>query len=143
MKLLEIVIDTNVLVSGLRSKDGYAFQFLEMVGTDRFYINLSVPLILEYEDVLLRQQSDLAVSRSAIEAILDFHCRVAKRHKIYFLWRPFLRDPKDDMVLELAVRAQCTHIITYNKRDFAGVEQFGLSVATPSEFLALIGAKRS
>ncbi|MFN9732813.1 MAG: PIN domain-containing protein [Microcystis sp.] len=60
-------------------------------------------------------------------------------HEIFFLWRPFLRDPKDDMVLELAVKAGCQSIITYNTRDFAGVEQFGLCLLEPSGFLRLIG----
>jgi predicted nucleic acid-binding protein len=59
--------------------------------------------------------------------------------QIFFLWRPFLRDPKDDMVLELAVKAGCQSIITYNTRDFTGVEQFGLNLLKPSEFLRLIG----
>ena len=135
------MIDTNVLVSGLRSRDGNAFRLLELIGTNRFEINLSVPLVLEYEDVLLRQSTQLFVSRSAIGTILDFYCTVGRQHKIFFLWRPFLRDPKDDMVLELAIRARCTHIVTYNKRDFAGANQFGLSVVTPREFLFLIGEK--
>jgi predicted nucleic acid-binding protein len=59
--------------------------------------------------------------------------------QIFFLWRPFLRDSKDEMVLELAVKAGCQSIITYNIRDFAGVEQFGLNLLKPSEFLRLIG----
>lgn len=54
-------------------------------------------------------------------------------------FRPFLRDPKDEMVLELAVRAGYESIVTYNTRDFAGVEQFGLKLLKPSEFLCLIG----
>ncbi len=60
-------------------------------------------------------------------------------HEIFFLWRPFLRDPKDEMVLELAVKAGCESIITYKTRDFAGVEQFGLKLLQPSEFLRSIG----
>ena len=68
--------------------------------------------------------------------LLDF--RVVLR-EIFFLWRPFLRDPRDDMVLELAVEAECDAILTYNQRDFAGVEQFGLRANTPKEFLQEIG----
>jgi hypothetical protein len=59
--------------------------------------------------------------------------------EIFFLWRPFLCDPKDEMVLELAVKAGCEIIITYSTRNFAGVEQFGLKLLEPSEFLRLIG----
>ena len=141
MRLPQIVIDTNVLVAGLRSNRGAAFRLLELVGTKRFEINLSVPLMFEYEAVLNRESVQLPVSNSVIEYILDFHSTVAQHHTIFFLWRPFLRDPKDDLVLELAVKAQCDFIITYNRRDFQGVEQFGLRVVEPREFLILIGEK--
>ena len=59
--------------------------------------------------------------------------------KIYYLWRPFLSDPRDDRVLELAVTAECDFIVTFNKSDFRGVEQFGLEALTPQEFLRKIG----
>jgi putative PIN family toxin of toxin-antitoxin system len=140
MPVPEIVIDTNVIVAGLRSQRGAAFRLLQLVGTGRFQINLSVPLLLEYEDVLYRGTPLLAVPRPVIDAVLDFHCKVARHHQIYFLWRPFLRDPKDDLVLELAVKAGCEYIITYNKRDFVGVEQFNLQVLDAGEFLVRIGA---
>ena len=64
---------------------------------------------------------------------------MAHHHRIFFLWRPFLSDAKDDMVLELVVKAQCRYIVTYNKRDFRGVEQFGLQTLTPKELLESIG----
>jgi predicted nucleic acid-binding protein len=60
-------------------------------------------------------------------------------HKIFFLWRPLLSDPKDDMILELAIKAGCESIITYNTRDFAGAERFGVNLLKPLEFLRLIG----
>ena len=135
----QIVIDTNVLVAGLRSRNGVAFLLLSLVGTERFGINLSVPLFLEYEDVLMRRESGIRLSASEIDAVLDFHCSVARRHEIFFLWRPFLRDPKDDMVLELAVKAGCPFIVTYNERDFAGCERFGIEPLNPAAFLKRIG----
>lgn len=140
MRLPEIVIDTNVIVAGLLSKRGAAFRLLELIGTGQFEINLSVPLLLEYEDVLYRGTPSLPVSSAVIDIVLDFHCQVARHHQIYFLWRPFLRDPKDDLVLELAVKAGCDYIITYNKRDFLGIEQFNIDVLDAGEFLLRIGA---
>jgi putative PIN family toxin of toxin-antitoxin system len=135
----EIVIDTNLLVAGLRSTRGYAYQLLQWVGAGRFGINLSVPLVLEYEDVLYRPDT-VAVSRQVVDAVLNYHCAVAHQQRLFFLWRPFLKDPKDDMVLELAVNARCDFIVTYNKDDFKGVEtQFQLSVVSPREFLFEIG----
>lgn len=139
MPLPQIVIDTNVIVAGLRSRRGSAFQLLVLIGTKQFDIHLSVPLILEYTDVLLRELPNLYLSREEVDDLIDFYCSVGEKHEIFFLWRPFLRDPKDDMVLELAVKAGCEIIITYNTRDFAGVEQFGLKLLNPSEFLRLIG----
>ena len=139
MRLPQIVIDTNVLVAGLRSRRGYAFQLLQLVGTGHFDINLSVPLVMEYEDVLYRQLPHLFVSQAVVDEVIRYHCLVARKHRIFFLWRPFLRDPGDDMVLELAVKARCDFIVTYNQRDFRGIEQFGLQVITPLEFLREIG----
>lgn len=136
----QIVIDTNVLVAGLRSQDGYAFRLLQMVGTGRFEINLSVPLVLEYEAVLNRELPNLQVSSQVVDAVINYHCAVGRHHRIYFLWRPFLRDTKDDMVLELAVKAVCRFVVTFNKYDFQGAEQFGLQVVNPGEFLRIIGA---
>jgi hypothetical protein len=69
-------------------------------------MNLSVPLVLEYEDVLFRKSPGLGIDRQVVESLLDFHCVVARRHHIFFLWRPFLRDPKDEMILELASKAR-------------------------------------
>ena len=135
----QIVIDTNVIVAGLRSRRGSSFKLLTLIDTGQFDIHLSVPLVLEYTEVLLRELPNLSLSREEVEDLIDFYCGVGMQHEIFFLWRPFLRDPKDEMVLELAVKAGCQSIITYNTRDFAGVEQFGLNVLEPSEFLRLIG----
>ncbi|MEM6254365.1 MAG: putative toxin-antitoxin system toxin component, PIN family [Cyanobacteria bacterium P01_D01_bin.156] len=140
MPIPQIVIDTNVIVAGLRSRNGAAFKLLGLVGSESFNIHLSVPLVLEYEEVLLRQLPNLTINASDIQDFIDFHCTIAAHHQIFFLWRPYLRDPKDDMVLELAVKAECDSVVTYNTRDFAGIEQFGISAITPAEFLDSIGA---
>jgi putative PIN family toxin of toxin-antitoxin system len=140
MSVPQIVIDTNVIVAGLRSRNGNAFRVLGLVGSERFNIHLSVPLALEYEEVLLRELSNLTINASDVQDFIDFHCAVATHHQIFFLWRPYLRDPKDDMVLELAVKAGCDSVVTYNVRDFVGIEQFGVSAITPAKFLESIGA---
>jgi putative PIN family toxin of toxin-antitoxin system len=139
MPLPQIVIDTNVIVAGLRSRRGSAFQLLSLIDTEQFDIHLSVPLVLEYTEVLIRELPNLYLNRDEVDDLIDFYCAVGMHHEIFFLWRPFLRDPKDEMILELAVKAGCESIITYNTRDFTGVEQFGLKLLEPSEFLRLIG----
>src|SRR2546428_7602203 len=138
MPIPHIVIDTNIMVAGLRSRRGSAFRLLMLVGTGRFAIHLSVPLVLEYEEVRLRELPHWQVPRSVVEDVLDFHCIVATRHPIFFLWRPSLPEPDDDMLLELAVTARCNFIITYNTRDFVGVERFALQVIEPGAFLRSI-----
>ena len=136
----QIVIDTNVLVAGLRSRRGYAFRLLQLVGARRFDINLSVPLVLEYEEVLHRLMPDVGVSDRVVNDVLNYLSSVARLHPIYFLWRPYLQDPQDEMVLELAVKAGCDYIVTFNKRHFRNCERFDIKPVSPREFLASIGA---
>jgi len=135
----KIVLDTNVLVAGLRSRNGASFQVLRLVGRDRFETALSVPLVIEYEAVLKRQSRVLGLTHSDIDDVLDFLCKVSSLRQIFYLWRPFLRDPGDDMVLELAVEAEADFIVTHNRRDFAGAESFGIGLTTPQSLLREIG----
>ena len=139
MGVIQIVIDTNVLVAALRSKRGASYRLLGLLGDRRFEINISVPLVLEYEKAAREMIRRGGLSARNIDDILDYMCAVARHRKVFYLWRPFLRDPNDDMVLELAVAARCTFIITYNKRDFRGIQQFGIEALTPKEFLEKIG----
>ena len=135
----QIVIDTNVIFSALRSQRGASYKLLMLVGQANFEIHLSVPLLLEYEDVTKRLLGQIPLTEDEINDILDYLCGMAKQQEIFFLWRPFLQDAKDDMILEVAVSGECEIIVTYNKKDFVGVEQFGLQVMTPKEFLETIG----
>jgi len=112
---------------------------LSQVGTGKFDINLSVPLVLEYEQVARRSRWQNEPSWSYVSDMLDYLCLVGRKHRIHFLWRPRERDPKDDMVLEVAVAGQCDGIVTYNKKDFAEAASFGLDLLTPKEFLVKIG----
>jgi putative PIN family toxin of toxin-antitoxin system len=129
-----VVIDTNVLVAALRSTGGTSFRLLQELQKGRFDFALSVPLFLEYEDVLKRPAM-VPLPLAAIDRFLRYLAGNGRTQSIFFLWRPFLRDAKDDMVLELAVAANCSAIVTFNARDFVGVDQFGLEVLTPYEFL--------
>ena len=138
MNSIQIVLDTNVLYSGLRSRYGASFKLLEQLNSNRFDINLSVPLVLEYEEVLLRKESTLNFTPAEIGYLLDYLCRIANLHEVHFLWRPLLNDPKDDMILDLAVRSHSQYIITYNTRDFTGVNKFGIQAITAQEFLKTI-----
>lgn len=133
----DIVLDTNVLLTALRSDRGSSHLLLKLVTEDKFRLHLSVPLFSEYEDVLKRHHHGL--DDEVVNDILNYLAYTATKHDIFYLWRPFLKDPKDDHVLELAVKSNSQFIVSFNKRDFAGIEQFGLEVLTPLEFLRQIG----
>ncbi len=141
MKTLKIVIDTNVIISALKSRNGFSFKLLSIIDDKRFRVFISVPLILEYEDVIKRSKSQIKLSFTEISDILDYICLIAEQRKIFYLWRPFLKDPKDDMILELAVESECDYIISFNKKDFKKIEKFNLEVITPKELLRKIGEK--
>lgn len=131
----QIVIDTNVWISARRSRRGASAQLISLVGGGRFDIHVSVPLVLEYEEVLMRQRNELGVTREEVQRLLDGICRVGKPHDISYLWRTHVGDPKDAHVLELAVASACNAIVTFNIRDFPETHRFGIEVLTPNDFL--------
>ena len=135
----QVVLDTNVIVAAQRSRRGASSLLLSLVGTGAFDVHLAVPLAFEYEAVLTRQREEIGLSQEDVGALVDALCALAVPHRIYFLWRPYLRDAADEHVLELAIAARCDHIVTYNRRDFAGAEQFGIGVVDPRAFLQQIG----
>jgi putative PIN family toxin of toxin-antitoxin system len=136
----QVVIDTNVFYAGLRSQLGASHRLLREIGRNQaFQVHLSVPLVLEYEEIGKRYARSLGLTHQDIDDIIDYLCSVAGLHDVFYLWRPFLPDPEDDMLLELAVEAACSRIITFNLRDFTGVAQFGLRAIEPVEFIREIG----
>jgi putative PIN family toxin of toxin-antitoxin system len=132
--MLRVVIDTNVLVAALLSRTGASYEVMDKLGPEApFRACVSVPLVLEYEAALRRR---LGRDDPRIEPMLDYMCEVGDRRDIYLLWRPFLRDPGDEMVLEVAVGARADAIVTHNVKDFNEVEkQFGIRVLTPGALL--------
>ena len=139
VKRYQIILDTNVLLSALRSQFGASFRLLSLIEDSRFQINLSVALVLEYEDVLKRPEMNLQLTHQEIDDVLDFLCQNANLCEIFYLWRPTLRDPKDDFLLELAVESNSDYIVTFNTKDFAESDKFGIKAIKPSDFLQVIG----
>lgn len=140
--MVAIVFDTSVLVAAWRSRRCASFALVSQLGTGKFEVAVSVPLVLEYESALLRNLAPSKLTPRDVRIFLDFICSVAQRQDIFFLWRPMLRDPNDDMVAEVAVAAGCDAIITHNVRDFAGVERFKIAIQTPREFIETLGKQR-
>ena len=132
------MLDTNILVSAMLSRRGASFRVIDEIGRGRFEIVVSVPLVVEYEAALLEHRPP-NVSPRDVAVVLDYVCAEAHEQEIYYLWRPLLRDPKDDMVLEVAVAGRCDRIVTYNIGDFGGAQQFGVGIVRPFDFLRDIG----
>ena len=103
-----------------------------------FQLALSVPLLAEYDDVAARPGSGITLPASAVDAVIRRIAMVAHRQKIYYLWRPILPDPKDDMVLEVAIASGATHIVTFNRKDLRLAAQFGITVLPPADFIRLL-----
>jgi putative PIN family toxin of toxin-antitoxin system len=132
---LRVVLDTSVLVAALRSRRGASFGLLERLRAGAFEIAISVPLAVEYEAVLTRHAVTLGLRASEAVTLVDYLCAVGKQQRIHFLWRPTLRDPNDDFILELAVAAGCNYIVPHNVADFAGIGRFGVQPVRPGRFL--------
>ena len=141
MKRYQIIIDTNVLVAALRSKQGASYRLLELLkdGDSRWQINVSTALILEYEAVLKREIHRQGKDMSVIDKFIDDLVFVANRHSIFYLLRPYLKDTDDDFILELAFSSAADYIITYNTSNFERSKTFGVDVITPKTFLQKIG----
>lgn len=134
-----VVIDTNVLIAGLRSPHGASYAILQQIGTGAFTFSLSVPLVLEYEAVAKEHARELGLTYEDVDDVLDYLCREGEARSIFYLWRPVLKDPRDDMVLELAVEASVDSIVTHNVRDFAEATRFGIRILRPGAFLRQLG----
>ena len=131
-------MDTNVLFAGLYSSVGASFQILKRLNSREIKSVISTPLLFEYEDVLKREQTILELSHNQVDVILDNICALSDFQDIYFLWRPYLKDSKDDHVLEVAVASKTKTILTHNIKDFKGIEKFGIKAITPGKYLEAI-----
>ena len=145
---MKIVIDTNVFLSSLFSQNGASHKLVLWIveqykNNYKKYNVISNTLVTEYEDVLTRDKNIEKFknfSISEVQEFIDGICLISNHQKITFLWRPFLKDSNDDMVLEVAFNSKADYIVTHNIKDFKGVEDnFNIEVITPKEFLMKIG----
>jgi putative PIN family toxin of toxin-antitoxin system len=133
---MRIVIDTNVLVSALQSNQGASFKLVSLLDSGKFEIAISVAVFLEYEEVLMRRN---LLSPSDLNTFLLYLYQLAHKQSIFFLYRPNSKDPNDDMLIELAIASQSEYLVTYNLKDLKKLENQGIPVITPKEFLKIIG----
>jgi len=144
---MKIIIDTDVLLSALFSRRGASYRVIKWL-TEEYHVHakqynsISNTQIIEFSDVLTRERNlaRAQLTREDAEAFIDAFSLISFHQKINFLWRPFLKDIDDDMVLEVAFNSNAKYIITHNIKDFQGVnDKFNIEVITPQIFLKKIG----
>ena len=136
--MYEIVIDTSVIVSAARSRQGASFQLIRWLRDGRLKAAVSPALVLEYEALLRRQMDDTGWSAAQVDEFLDFVCSAAREVQPQFRLRPVLSDPDDEFVLELAFAGGVDYLVTLNAKDFAGSRAFGVTFITPGDFAKLV-----
>lgn len=136
---MRFVLDTNVFVAAFRSINGASFEILRRLPISGFTPCLSLPLFMELQDVLTRPDNlPSSKSVSNVHEFLQDFTSISLLQDIYFLWRPFLPDPDDDLILELAFAANAPYIVTHNLNDFRGSEALGVTPISPKDFLNVI-----
>jgi len=136
--MYQVVLDTNVLVAAARSRRGTSYALLRTIQSGRWQLNLSSALLLEYEEQLKAEAARQHRPTAVVDGFLDFLASRSNRRQTFFLLRPFLRDPGDDFVIELAVASRADYLVTWNVRDFTEALMYGINVIRPNEFLALV-----
>ncbi|MFZ2739346.1 MAG: PIN domain-containing protein [Burkholderiaceae bacterium] len=136
---MRIVLDTSVLVAAARSRNGASFQLMSMLPTPRFDFALTIALYTEWQAVLTREEHiPQGVSVDGVLGYLRYLVSLAHLQDVHFLWRPFLHDPDDDLVLECAVASGSQYIVTHNVKDFRRVTELRVQAITPADFLNLL-----
>ena len=136
-----VVLDTSVVVAALRTRAGAGNAVLRLVANRRLMALVSPPLFLEYEDVLKRPEQRIAhgLTLEMIDEFLAELGALVEPVEVRFLWRPQVRDPSDEMVLEAAINGRADALVTYNIRDFAVAgERFAVPVLRPPDLLKMV-----
>jgi predicted nucleic acid-binding protein len=138
-----LILDTSVLISGLRSSLGASYVLLDLVGSGRFNIGLTAALVLEYEATCMKSLPALNLTADDVKELLDYFCHMGKLAAIRFRVRPSVADPDDELVLEAAIASGSEWIVTHNIRDMAaGAARYGIDVITPGEALRRLGVEQ-
>jgi putative PIN family toxin of toxin-antitoxin system len=133
-----LVLDTDVIVAALRSPSGASAALFRAALEHRVALLANVALVLEYEAVCRRPAHalELGLDASDLDLFLDGLAALVEPVPSHYVWRPQLRDPGDEMVLEAAVNGGANAIVTFNQRDFGVVPpRFGIELLLPREAL--------
>lgn len=133
-----VVLDTSVVVAALRSRSGAGNAVLRLVAKRRLRLLATPPLFLEYEDALKRPEQRLVhgLTIEEVDEMLAELAALIEPVEVHFQWRPQVRDPSDEMVLEAAINGHADALVTYNVADFAVAGQrFQIAVIRPADLL--------
>jgi predicted nucleic acid-binding protein len=137
--MLRIILETSVLVAASRSRRGASYQLLSLLPSSNFEMALTVPLYTEWQAVLTRpEHRPSGVTVDEALGFLRYLASLAHLQDVHFLWRPFLHDPDDDMVLECAVACASPFIVTHHIKDFKRATELNVQPITPADFLTLL-----
>lgn len=133
-------MDTDTIVAAMRSPTGASAALLRVARSGRVTLLATTPLCLEYEDVCSRPEhiETAKFSRADLTVFLDAVIDLVEPVNVWFLWRPQLRDPGDELVLEAAVNGRADAIATFNRRDFRPADRFGIDILLPAEAIRRI-----
>ncbi|MEZ4860778.1 MAG: putative toxin-antitoxin system toxin component, PIN family [Caldilineaceae bacterium] len=136
-----IVLDTDVIIAGMRSPKGASAAILDAAYSGRVLLLVSVALALEYEAkcTLSEHYRAAGITRQDALNFVDAIVALAEPVKQYYFWRPQLRDPGDEMVLETAINGGADMVVTFNLRDYGKApQQFGIALFQPREAIRRI-----
>ena len=138
---MRVVLETDVVGAALRSPTGASAALLLAALDRRVTLGANVPLVIEYEAAcsLPEHQQAAGVSAADVQIFLDGLAALIEPVDTHFLWRPRLRDPADEMVLEAAVNGRAEVLVTFNRRDYGAILlQFGIEALRPRDALRRI-----
>jgi predicted nucleic acid-binding protein len=138
---MRLVLDTDVVVAAFRSPSGASAALIGLALDGAATLLISVPLALEYEAVMKRDEHLAATGMTIAQADLRVRSLIALCEPVYraYRWRPQLADPADEMVLEAAVNGGADILVSFNRRHFGmAPEAFGIKCALPKEALQRI-----
>ena len=138
---MDLVLDSNILVSGLRASRGASHALLQKIAhDDRLRLHVSTPVVLEYEEVLIRELVPSHFTADQISSFLDDLIARSIRHSSVVRRRPISADPDDDALIELALTSGADALITHNLSDFTSINQMGVALLTPGGLLRLLNS---
>jgi predicted nucleic acid-binding protein len=136
--MIRAVMDTNVLVAGLRSPDGASHELLARLRAGGWRLVLSNTVLGEYHEVLHREAEALGRTHQEADFYLDALCWLAEKFSPVMSWQPVANDPDDEAIIQLAREAQVLYLVTHNVRDVSRAARFGARVVRPAEFLNIL-----